>query len=467
MRVPQSLLVGLMWTDPQRRDPLGNIRCIAAMVRPSGNPMCLIAECACRHEAQQRDGLAKHGWLQHDGESYGRQQLWDEQYNITIAWVRVWHFPGWDIAFLVFLLLLQHVVVWQAKNLCPDCGVGGDWGVGIDVVERQDAPGRQQRQLEGLPEEDEYAEPEEHGPSSKKPEVVSLFFYVAAEDGGKLHLDVAAVANALQHPGGSRRPAVRGSMPPLGRWELHAQRGSSEGGAVLSINYLSLPTPHMHNLTDLVREALLSSIRQQHAAGQRQYRLVLPNTALPGSNLAIFQVTALLPLALDLSFVSNLETAASTPARLAAVSGAGLQHLLSAGAAAFERRFAASIGSVASSATVAQAALSNMMGGIGYFYGHSLVRMREQRHGKVVETTARLWNTSLYSGAHSWSLGVCVAARADMLNCLSPTDLMGLVPLAAVPSRSFFPRGFLWDEGFHQLLIRQAFCGSCCCGMHY
>lgn len=40
-----------------------------------------------RHEAQQRDGLAQYGWLQHDGRGYGLQCLLDEQYNITTAWV--------------------------------------------------------------------------------------------------------------------------------------------------------------------------------------------------------------------------------------------------------------------------------------------------------------------------------------------------------------------------------------------
>ena len=64
---------------------------------------------------------------------------------------------------------------------------------------------------------------------------------------------------------------------------------------------------------------------------------------------------------------------------------------------------------------VAKAALSNLLGGVGYFYGRSQV--------------------ALPGGRTAWS------ARAGLLT--------------AVPSRPFFPRGFMWDEGFHQVKPRR------------
>jgi Glycosyl hydrolase family 63 C-terminal domain len=75
----------------------------------------------------------------------------------------------------------------------------------------------------------------------------------------------------------------------------------------------------------------------------------------------------------------------------------------------------------------AKRALSNMLGGIGFWAGHSLVGVPRRKasgggskRGRLEWVTVPGWETALFS---------------------------------AVPSRSFFPRGFLWDEGFHQLLI--------------
>ncbi|MCO5560649.1 hypothetical protein L7F22_014266 [Adiantum nelumboides] len=70
-----------------------------------------------------------------------------------------------------------------------------------------------------------------------------------------------------------------------------------------------------------------------------------------------------------------------------------------------------------------RAALSNLLGGIGYFYGRSRIAVPfDPQDESSSEVFWRYWPAALYT---------------------------------AVPSRSMFPRGFLWDEGFHQLLIRR------------
>jgi mannosyl-oligosaccharide glucosidase len=68
-------------------------------------------------------------------------------------------------------------------------------------------------------------------------------------------------------------------------------------------------------------------------------------------------------------------------------------------------------------------ALSNLLGGIGYFYGAIKINLGE-----------------LTSGSYHKGFRYAVEPK-------------GL--FTATPSRSFFARGFLWDEGFHNILINQ------------
>lgn len=82
-----------------------------------------------------------------------------------------------------------------------------------------------------------------------------------------------------------------------------------------------------------------------------------------------------------------------------------------------------------------QAITSNLLGGIGYFYGTSIVDPNFSYD----------WDDDSSPSESDDDSG---RRRAEGARLTEPKAL-----LTATPSRSFFPRGFYWDEGFHLLHI--------------
>ena len=78
--------------------------------------------------------------------------------------------------------------------------------------------------------------------------------------------------------------------------------------------------------------------------------------------------------------------------------------------------------------------LSNLMGGIGYFHGTSKVDTSSAP--EYAEVEEKFWEKAALARSRT-----VVADRG-------PYQLF-----SSVPSRPFFPRGFLWDEGFHLQII--------------
>lgn len=238
--------------------------------------------------------------------------------------------------------------------------------------------------------------------NDKQTVVVSSLFYVALDGQGTVQ--PAITRNVLT--------AVAGQSEELGPFTLRFPKAKS---ASQKVSHLITYAPSLEKLTDIVKTGM--KVEAWDKARTLPYftltgRMVPKDS--PGPNFIMKEVTATLPLEMEVVFESG-----SFQDRPNALEGNVFTELLNSCVADFNAKFSnvfqlekKQFG--AKEVKAAKAALSNMIGSIGYFYGSSLVQSEYNKE------PVSYWEAPLFTG---------------------------------VPSRPFFPRGFLWDEGFHNLLI--------------
>ena len=86
---------------------------------------------------------------------------------------------------------------------------------------------------------------------------------------------------------------------------------------------------------------------------------------------------------------------------------------------------------------VAKVCLSSLLGGMGYFQGRPSI-------GVAADIELDSGDRAMTAVKNAKQLMKAVNDKSSLLSLLTST-----------PSRTSFPRGFLWDEGFHQMLISQ------------
>ncbi|XP_048366190.1 mannosyl-oligosaccharide glucosidase isoform X1 [Sphaerodactylus townsendi] len=312
-----------------------------------------------RHTCEQSDRLAGYGWLRHDGLTFGLQEIRDRGLRLRTEFVKR---PG---------------------------GLhGGDWSWRVTARPERSA-----------------------GPP---PAFISLLFYVATDGQGILRPLVVEK---------NRLASLTGTTEELGDFTITFLQPTSEAGTgplYASYNYLHARAEGLHRLSDVVKASLSPRFVYAPPGGpKRRYAGVDTYQGPPDgrerqSQLVVHQVTVALPCRLEMAFESG-----SVSDRAERLVGEVLTQELASHVAAFDQRFEEAFGLArkgfsAQEQDFAKAAFSNMLGGMGYFYGRSLV---QSPHSEL------------------------------------PQPYPEGPLFTAVPSRSFFPRGFLWDEGFHQLLL--------------
>ncbi|RHZ88789.1 hypothetical protein Glove_21g288 [Diversispora epigaea] len=368
-RLPESLMTGLIWFG-LNDDHSINIR----------------------HSCEQSDELKEYSYKKHDGRSFSLQTITDVKNN---------------------LILKTEYLKVPGEN-------GGDWAVRIT----------------GNPISEEI------------PSRISFLYYFGLEGEGSLELK-----SELNDSGLAGTVELIGQTPDLGKFKIKIQEDSNNQ---IPQNVLKEELNEYINTTDLTKmqywgnlvpdgdiwrareyftslltkkvDAIRSSPDFKFAFPSPSLLYTLNNEVRENANFYIFQKMVEVPFQFDIFFESD-----SSPNHIE-----DLTKSLEISSQGYDVKFEKVFGLAAKGFDdkhiyFAQTMLSNLIGGIGYFYGSSIVdRSYTEDDYEEFDENFSLKNNH----------------RKSKPKLSSPAALF-----TATPSRPFFPRGFYWDEGFHQLLI--------------
>ncbi|EON96645.1 putative glycoside hydrolase family 63 protein [Phaeoacremonium minimum UCRPA7] len=369
-RIPKSLMTGLMWAKVDNYQEVQN---------------------SIRYTCEQHEGMAGYGWDEYDTRKGGVQTIHDAGNNIdiTTSFVKI-----------------------------PGGAHGGSWAARIK------------------------GEPRADGPSDLKTTVI---FYVSQDEGLGSSLAAYESEDPLGYDGDL---ALEGQSQSLGKYKLVVTKGT--GDHPMSDHELSeqrdLGKTVIQSVTvpeDFVWQAKPILFRQLKEGVDYIMENYDPNqppppwqvyqlTNKPGmGNVHMIQKMFEGPFEFDILYSSHSAGKEVTSEDLTRE----IQSTTESFGERFSNVFAPKAPFTAEKyKKFGRSMFSNLIGGIGYFYGHSVVD--RSYAPEYEEENEGFWEEA-------------AEARARKQEKLEgPYELF-----SSIPSRPFFPRGFLWDEGFHLMPI--------------
>ena len=344
-----------------------------------------------RHTCEQHEGMAGYGWDEYDIRTGGRQTIHDagNMLDVTTEFVKV---AGGE-----------H---------------GGNWGVRVKGTPRDDAP-----------------------PGLK----TTMVFYAGMEGFGELE-----PADDDEETGFEGPVTLNGQAPNLGQFKIEITKGAGSNGHPQHGHPSSLDKPLDRTFVDSLqippeslwqsKAIVLGSMKRTIDSYIEQY--TQENIPPPCQTYTIQQSSGagnlhLVQKVFEGAFEFDILYSSSSSSE--PISSEELTRQIESATKSFGERFAATLKPKAPFTKshwdkFSKSLFSNLLGGVGYFYGDAVVdrsyapEYDEENEGFWEETAeARSRNEQKLEG---------------------PYELF-----TSIPSRPFFPRGFLWDEGFHLLPI--------------